>query len=326
MMNAMTKSIVGWFREVIDAWDRFWFTPAQPHTLAMIRIFGGAMMFYTHLVWSLDLMSFVGPNSWVTTDLSRRLHEGTYAWSYLWYVDSPALIWALHIAGLVVFAALTVGLFSRVSSVLAFIITVSYCHRLQGALFGLDQVNAMLALYLMIGPCGAVYSVDHWLQRRRSGEHRPLATRSGNIAVRLIQLHMCIMYLFAGVSKMRGETWWDGSALWFAVANLEYQSMDLTWMVRWPVLISALTHATVFWETFYPVLIWPRLTRPVFLLMAVLVHGGIALSLGMITFGLAMLIGNFAFIPPHLVEAATARLSARGKQKRAESAACAATG
>jgi hypothetical protein len=272
------------------------------------------MMFYTHLVWALDLMSFVGPNSWVNTDLSRQLHAGTYAWSYLWYVESPTLIWVLHIGGLIVFAALTIGLFSRISSILAFIITVSYCHRLQGALFGLDQVNGMLALYLMIGPCGAVYSVDHWLKQRKSGEHRPVPSRSGNIAIRLIQLHMCIMYLFAGVAKMRGETWWDGSAVWFAVANLEYQSMDLTWLVRWPILISVITHATVFWETFYPVLIWPRLTRPIFLLMAVLVHGGIALALGMITFGLAMLIGNIAFIPPDLIEAVTRRFSKRATQ------------
>ena len=91
-MSAVVGSIVGWFREVRDAWDRFWFTPTEPHTLAMIRILAGGMMFYTHFVWSLDLMSFVGPDSWITADLSRQLHSDTYAWSYLWYLESPATI------------------------------------------------------------------------------------------------------------------------------------------------------------------------------------------------------------------------------------------
>jgi hypothetical protein len=65
-----------------------------------------------------------------------------------------------------------------------------------------------------------------------------------------------------------------------------------------------LTHITVLWETFYCFLIWPKLTRPVCLAMAVGVHLGIAVCLGMPTFGLAMLIGNLAFVPPETVRAA----------------------
>ena len=93
-----------------------------------------------------------------------------------------------------------------------------------------------------------------------------------------------------------------GSALWFAAANQEYQSLSLTWLVHQPWLIALLTHITVFWETFYPVLIWPRLTRPIFLALAVAVHGGIAIFLGMKTFGLAMIFGNMAFVEPETVE------------------------
>ena len=113
---------------------------------------------------------------------------------------------------------------------------------------------------------------------------------------------LCIIYLFGGIDKARGELWWDGSAVWFAIANLEYQSLDLTWLVDQTWLVALLTHVTLFWETFYPVLIWPRLTRPIFLAMAVAVHGGIALALGMATFGLVMIIANLAFVSPLLVE------------------------
>lgn len=309
-MHQFTHAIRTWFREVVDAWDRFWYKASPPQTLAMIRILAGAMLFYTHLIWSRDLLAFLGPDSWLDNATARSLQEGTYAWSYLWYADSAVVIWGLHVAALLVFAMLTIGLFSRVNSILAFVITLSYCHRLNGALFGLDQVNAMLAMYLMLGPCGAAYSVDRWLKRRREGKElaAPRASIGANVAVRLIQCHMCILYLFAGVSKMRGETWWDGSALWFGLVNLEYQSLDLTWLGRWPALIAAVTHITLFWETFYCVLIWPRLTRPVFLILAVVVHGGIALSLGMITFGTAMLIGNLAFVSPSAVEFFASRI------------------
>ena len=196
-----------------------------------------------------------------------------------------------------------VGLWTRVVSILAWIITVAYCHRLTGALFGLDQVNVMLAMYLMIGPSGAAYSVDRWLARRKTPNlGPPPALVSANLAIRLIQLHMCIIYLFGGIGKMRGLAWWLGDAFWFSIANYGYQSWDLTWLAASPMLIALITHVTVFWETFYCVLVWPRITRPLMLGLAVVVHGGIALALGMPTFGTAMLIGNLAFVSPYWIK------------------------
>jgi hypothetical protein len=46
-----------------------------------------------------------------------------------------------------------------------------------------------------------------------------------------------------------------------------------------------------------------------------LVHGGIAVFLGMKTFGLAMLIGNLAFVYPETVRAVVAWLGSWGRSK-----------
>lgn len=342
MYAPLIQPVIDWARAISREWDRFWFAPQQPHTLALIRICGGAMLLYTHLVWSLNLVAFLGPDGWLPAQTVSLLKQssprmwndqlvtgGNYAWSYLYYVDSPALLWILHIAALVVLAMLTLGLYVRVTSILAFVITLSYCHRLEGSLFGLDQINALIATYLMLGPSGAVYSLDRWLATRRLGLGStllpsPLAGEGpglrgkrvamvqpsvgANIAIRLIQVHMCVIYLFGGIGKARGELWWDGSALWYAFATLEYQSLDMTWTVHAPWLLALMTHLTLFWELSYAFLIWPKLTRPVMLVMAVFVHAGIALAMGMKTFGLIMIIGNLAFIYPEYVEATVAAL------------------
>ena len=75
--------------------------------------------------------------------------------------------------------------------------------------------------------------------------------------------------------------------MWLSIANYEYQTIDLTPLATWPMLLAFLTHITVLFELFYCALIWNRLTRPVILLTAVLMHLGIATCLGMATFGLA---------------------------------------
>lgn len=309
-----------WLAPVVQAWDRFWFTPSQPHTLAMLRILAGAMLFYTHFALTLDLASFLGQDAWVDRQTAMLLNQSAdgSAWivSYLYYVDSPALLWTLHAAALVVLATFTAGLWTRVTSVLSFLVALSYCHRLTGALFGLDQINLFLVMYLMLGPCGSVWSLDRWIARRRGKPWPIVASTDATVAIRLLQVHLCVIYLFGGIDKAKGDLWWNGSAVWFAIANLEYQSLDMTWLVRQPWLIALLTHVTLFWETFYPVLIWPRLTRPVFLAMAIAVHGGIALALGMKTFGLAMIIANLAFLSPELVASVASALFGRPSQPR----------
>ena len=296
------RSLLAWFQAWLLAWDRFWFTPAEPQTLGLIRIMGGAMLFYTHLVWGKDLIAFMGPDGWLPNEVMQDFFRGSFVWSYLWYFESPAILWLLHSVALVVFALLTVGLFSRVVPILAWLITIAYCQRLNGAFFGLDQVNGMLAMYLALGNSGDAYSLDRWLQLRRGGAVTPRASVRTNLAIRMIQLHLCIIYVFGGISKLRGEMWWDGSAVWFSVANLEYQTLDMTWLVQFPWLIALMTHVTVFWETFYCALVWPKMTRPIALIVAVCVHGGIVAFLGMPTFGLAMMIANGAFLSPQWVD------------------------
>lgn len=305
------SGIRGYIADVWDAWNEFWFAPTDPATLSAIRFFTGAMLFYTHLIWSFDLSGFFGPNGWLPLQLMADVSQFTnggpdapvrWSWTYFNYIDSPTVLWIVHIAALFVFFFLMVGFFSRTMAVLAYLIAVSYAHRVTpGAYFGLDKINCLLAMYLMLGPCGARYSIDRIWRLRRGAPRNVPPSAAANLAIRLIQVHMCIIYLFSGLGKLQGESWWFGDAIWIASANLEYQSIDMTWLVNHPYLINFMTHVTVFWELFYCALVWPRLTRPWVLFVAICVHGGIALAYGMITFGLVMLIGNLAFVSPATV-------------------------
>jgi len=318
MFVTTAKNAIGdWFVDAIDGWDRFWFTPRLPHTLGLIRIATGLMLLYSQFVIALRLSDFLGDGAWINNATILGLHRGDFgaadaARSYIWHLNSPAALWINHLVTMAASACFAVGFLTRFTAPLAWFLQLMLVHRLTGTLFGLDQITTMLAMYLMLAPSGSVFSIDSYLRRRM------LATRTttqfklwlfpdavpsvaANIATRLAQLHLCVIYLFGGLWKARGTTWWDGTALWFAAANAQYQSLNLTWIGRFPVVFSVLTHLTVFWEVFYCALVWPKLTRPLVLAMAVAVHGGIALFLGMITFGTMMIVANAIFISPDWV-------------------------
>ena len=112
--------------------------------LGLIRVLTGLMLVYSHAVWGWDLQAFFGPDGWMSEPATRSLQSGQLVFSYLWYVP-PEWLAVVHWSAMVVLVLFAVGLFSRVTSVLSFVILANYAHRAPAALFGLDQINEAIA-------------------------------------------------------------------------------------------------------------------------------------------------------------------------------------
>ncbi len=203
-------------------------------------------------------------------------------------------------------ALFTIGFQSRITAILAWTIAVSTSRRVPGILFGFDQMISIWLFYLAItGASGQAFSLDRFLSLRRKSLSRkdlveiPRPTISANLAIRLIQIHLCVIYGIAGLSKLGGPSWWNGSAIIKLLANGEFRPFDLTGILALPGAESALnlaTHLALFTEIFYPALIWVRPLRPWVIGLALMMHAGIALTLGLTEFSLAMATGNLAFV------------------------------
>ena len=297
-LSPVTHYLRNVVRSVAECWNDFWHTPADPTLLGLIRVLTGLMLLYTHAVWGLALNDFFGPASWLRPRLVRLIQLDQAALSFWWWVPDRAM-WPAYVVSMLILTLFTIGLWTRVTSFLSLCVVISFANRVPAALFGLDQINLLLTLYLTVGPSGQALSLDRWLARRRLGSDLPPPTpsASANLALRLIQVHMCVIYFFAGVSKLQGSSWWTGEAMWRAFANLEYQSWDMTWLAWHPWLINLMTHVSILWEISFCVLIWKPLWRPIMLAGAVALHIGIGAFLGMWTFGLVMLIGCASFLP-----------------------------
>jgi hypothetical protein len=299
--DRITASIREFFRDVLSAWHRFWFEPVDALMLGIIRLLTGWMLFYNLLIWSLDLEAFFGDNGLQPLKTIREIYGSRFVFSFwLWIGDS--YLWPVHLTCLVITAMFCLGLATRVTSVLSFLITISYSQRVPIANFGFDQILGMLCLYLSLGPSGAACSLDsllgRWRLRRRGLPSVPEKSASARMAMRLIQLHLCAIYFWAGLSKLKGPSWWTGEAMWRVIANQEYQTTDLTWMAWVPWLPFLIAHLTILWEVFFITLIWNRKLRPIVLAMGVAMHVGIGAFLGMWTFGLIMAFAYLAFSDP----------------------------
>ena len=311
------RYLAGLGRATARGWSDFFFKGADPTPLGLIRFAVGVLATWSLFVYGLDLQEFFGTRSWADLASVRAVQgfEKPLAWSFWFHVPDALLrpVWLLCLGVLVLF---TVGAFSRVTAVFAWVIYVSTVRRVPVSLFGFDQVMSTLLLYLAAtGASGQAVSLDRFASRWRQG--RAIAGRrrgaegvrwdlpsgvpspsiSANIALRLIQLHLCLIYGMAGLAKLQGQGWWNGLAIWGTLASGEFRLLNFTWMAAFPWLLNALTHLSLALEIGYPALIWVRPLRPLLLACIVVLHLGIGLTApGLSEFGLAMIAGNLAFV------------------------------
>jgi hypothetical protein len=300
-------------------WNTFFFTPADPTPLGCLRVAVGLLAFWSLLVFGLDLHDYFGSSGWADPHLIRSMQR-PLAWSFWFQVsdDWLTVAWCLCLA---VLALYTMGISSRVTAVLSWVIVVSTTRRVPIALYGFDQVLSALTFYLAVsGASGQSVSLDRfwrrWRQARIAARPRlalprangvarrvspveraePPKTISANLALRLIQLHLMVIYGLAGLSKLQGPSWWDGTALWRTMATGEFVAWNLTPLGAWTWTINFLTHASLALELLYPILIWVGILRPLVLAGMVVLHVGIAvINPGLTEFALIMIAANLVF-------------------------------
>jgi hypothetical protein len=123
-----------------------------------------------------------------------------------------------------------------------------------------------------------------------------------SVGVRLVQMQVCIIYLYSGFEKAKGNSWWQGDALWRALSNGQLVSWDFGFLQHFPMMIAVSTFTTVLWETYFPVLVWVPRTRFWMLGFGVFLHLLIAFTLNIPFFSWFMCATYVLFLPSSWAE------------------------
>ncbi len=329
----MFKRIWNYFTELSSAlgegWNEFWFTRADGATLGLMRLATGLVALYFAATFSFDLERFLGAGGMLPAGMVNEWYSpGEVRWwrfSYFSFVVGSGDLWAAHVVSLLVLALYCLGLFSRITSVLALIVVLSYVNRAPMLTGYLEPVLCLVMFYLCLGPSGAAFSLDSWRRRRKLAE-LPAAERealedagesySANIAQRLLQLHVALIYLLMGTAKLWGDTWLGGDAIWWLATQPESRLLDLTSLLaRWPLLGDLWSHLVLLVELTFPLLVFNRLARPLALVASTLCWVSLALATGDIPWAAMMIIANLSFISGEAVREFTAgwKLPSRAK-------------
>ena len=151
--------------------------------------------------------------------------------------------------------------------------------------YGIDLFANVFLFYFMIFPVGDAYSIDVW----RDGD-RAKASWQARLGLRILQLHLCIIYLASGIEKGMGIQWWNGDVLWRVAQLPVYKAVDFSWLLPYRSISMLAGWGTLLLEVGYCIFIWPKKTRSLWVPGIVSLHLGIIVFMGLHLFGAFMMV------------------------------------
>ena len=197
------------------------------------------------------------------------------------------------------------GLACRFSAILAWFLQI--CTAKSGGFvsYGVDNFMTIGLFYLMLSPLPDRFSLD-WRIRNLRPKHPQLL----GFWRRVLQLHLCVIYFFSGLTKCLGSGWWNGSSVWRSLIRPPFNIIDPEILVRWNYVFPVAGIFVCLLEITYPFFIWNSQTRKIWLVCICVMHVGIGVTMGMYLFALIMIVLNMAAFGPGLsrMERCTASL------------------
>ena len=298
----------GYFGELTEAigngWNRFWFTPADPLPLSFLRIAVGVLVVAHLLMLGIDLErrfardGLLPPEAVMNLVKMEVADQPYYHYSYFNRLG-PNETRLVHYLAIGVASAFTLGFLTRVTGVLTVVALLSYVHRLPLVVGHADPVLVFLVAYLSIGPSSAWWSIDRWIASLRCNDPAKAAAPSllAGLSIRFIQVHLAAFVAMMGLTKLWGDAWWNGDAIWFLLAQTLSRPVDLSALQGWQYFVNFWTHAVAYFELAFPILIWNRHARPLLLMLGVLLWGSLLLATGLLLFSLTLIVASLAFVP-----------------------------
>jgi hypothetical protein len=205
---------------------------------------------------------------------------------------------------------------TRATSILFAVVVASFHARALFMTDGGDNLTLLMAVYLMFTACGRRWSLDARRTRLRAfadniesppppgpyhslkAARQTVTTVLHNCAMFVIAAQVCIVYGAAGLYKVQGGTWGNGTALHYVVDNSLFRPWPaLSAMVDSnPLLVAAASYLTVLLQVAFPFVLFSRL-KYVVLAMLMGMHLVIAVLMGLPLFSGAMIIADAVFLP-----------------------------
>lgn len=296
----MSQTLKSYGQFWINQWDRFWFGPRDLYMLSLFRVCLGIVLFTMYSVRFMEIELFYFNTGLVDAETAKTYYNAFNRPPFYLFPGTDSLIYLLHVLLLAGFLLLTLGLSYRIFVFGILLLHLCFIERNHFIVYGADLYATFSLFFLCFMKSGSHFNLIALIGRkyfenfkRRVPEKSDLLTSMG---VRLMQIQICMAYGMTGLEKLKGEKWWEGSAVWYVMGNRQFTTFDFSFVHNMPVVVALMTFSVLVFEIYFPIAIWQKRLRPLWIFFGITFHLLTSFFMGLFYFGLIMIVSYLFWI------------------------------
>lgn len=254
------KILVQNLQRAWSSWESWWFRPQATGPLGLMRVILTSALLYMAVMRSFHL-EYYTDSSWIPRSMHFLIIPDLIRPSFTWFFWPDSMGPFFHWIQIFILVFSVLGIGHRFMLFVVWVIQLAFIQRNYGVAFGADNVSALLLFLLALTNCFESWTIKPTLKKSFKNLPSFLDPKNvkfqtdilGSVGVRLIQVQMCSIYCYTGMEKLKGSSWWEGTALWNVLANPQQTTADFTFIKHFPFLIAFMTFFTIAYEVFWPV-------------------------------------------------------------------------
>ena len=268
------------------SWD-YWFGQVDARPLGVFRILFALLLLKDAVYRLLTGSLFLGDNGIATRSIMLALYRD-YRWSLLDYFGDDWQVTLFILLWIVVLIALLLGYQTRLMTIFNWLLILSIHERNPFMLSGADTVMRVMSIWIIFLPLGRAYSLDRYFKPT-------LPETMLAFPLRMVQLQFAFIYLATFILKAYGNTWIDGSAVYYALQlrGFTHPIADALLDHAPYILFQLATYFTLIAEGGFFLLMFLPFEQPRFKAVGLVamgtVHIGIAVLMAVPNFSMLML-------------------------------------
>ncbi len=266
------------------------------HQFEYFRIAVAAFSLFNFFLFLLDydvLLASNGMISWEVTSANSFWFE-PHLQKLTSLIDAELLLNGAIFIYILSLTLLGLGIKARLMAVISFGGFLLFSVHLHPYLYGVDLYQSVFLFFLCVFPSGYSLTLSRCSLSADVFHHQ-------QIAIRVIQVYLMITYFSAGLGKIQMPSWLNGEFLFLSLSDPTYQLIQLPINLDYHFFVLSGCFV-VFLEFLYPLLILIPYVRSFLLLSILGMHGVIIVFMGLVPFGILLIIMNLVVWHPLLVK------------------------
>ena len=283
-----------------DKWQQFWFSPQDLFRPALFRFCFSFVLLIMYSLRAFEFKIFFSEQGLFSIKSLESYVPSLLKPPMFLFTSSDGLNQFLYILLLVCILLMLLGLANRAVTILTFLLHLIFIQRNPAIIYGADLVSTFWLFYLCFVSHNQYFTLRKWLPFYK--RFKSQGDIFNSVGIRLIQIQLCIIYAYTGMEKLKGETWWDGSAVWYVMGNDNIVPFDFSFFQHMPWAVAAMTFSTLLFEIYFPIGIWMKSLRPLWMFLGLCLHGLAMIFMGLSFFSPIMLSSYILFLDPVLLQ------------------------